>query len=338
MPEEKVFLTIFYRKKRKEKNTFDHVLPCWPVGFFLLVSLSCFQYQAPQLLSLDWFDVSSPGAFALSCIFVVNRQQSSMDRQMTGRLLWLMFGVCSWHWPLLSPWWTPLCVCTQAVLLQLDWKLLRDGDSSVCLCDTVQSRWVWQGHVEVSRHSVCGFSQGLVLFLRDCPWVRSQECTCSSVSPILLSPSGSWSKLEQMAVINLCLGNLSILEMPFSVHQLQILKMVTEGLRINQTLPKACFCFNVSSSLSPWLYAWWSVGKYVHSCSLSGKQLCLIPENCWGCSIQVFSCAVTCPRSTIFSRTFIALMLEAFTPRHWWSEWRGASDKVGNPHDLMLIP
>lgn len=102
--------------------------------------------------------------------------------------------------------------------------------------------------MEVARHSVCGFTQGLVLFLRDCPKVGSQECTCSSVSPILLSSSGSWSKLERMVVVNLCLGNLSILKMLFSARLSQILKMVTEELGINQILSKACFWFSVLSS------------------------------------------------------------------------------------------
>lgn len=140
------------------------------------------------------------------------------------------------------------------------------------LRDAVQSGWVWQGYVEVSRHSVCVFTQGLLLFLGDCPWVGSQECTCSSVSPILLSPSGSWNKLEQVVVVHWCLGNLSNLKMLFSAHQSHILKMVTEGLGINQTLSKTCFCFSVLLSRhhdcmlgKVWGNILWSVWKAVLS-------------------------------------------------------------------------
>lgn len=64
---------------------------------FLLLCLSCLQYQAFLILSLDWFDVSSLRAFALLCIFVLNSQQSSVSRQITQTLLRLMFDVYLCH-------------------------------------------------------------------------------------------------------------------------------------------------------------------------------------------------------------------------------------------------
>lgn len=159
-----------------------------------------------------------------------------------------------------------------------------------------------------------------------------QECACPSVSSILLSPSGSWSKLEQMAVINLCLGNFALLKMLFSAHQSLILKMVREGLGINQIVSKACFCFSVLSSpvtLTIHLVKCGGICSFLRS-----VWKAVVSHNQWTGGNTPYECdsgALTCLRSTILS-AFVALMLEAFTPRHWWSEWRGASDKVGNPH------
>lgn len=81
----------------------------------------------------------------------------------------------------------------------------------VCLCDASQNRRVWQGHLAVSRRSVCVFNQGLVLVTglwRQPLSGASGVCLLFFCLPVLLSSSGSWSKPpERMAVINTQQGN-----------------------------------------------------------------------------------------------------------------------------------
>lgn len=185
----------------------------------------------------------------------------------------------------------------------------------------MQSGWVWQGYVEVSRHGVCVFTQGLLLFLGDCPWVGSQECTRSSVSPILLSPSGSWNKLEQVVVVNLCLGNSVTWKCSL------VLTSHTFGNGNRRAWDQPNF-------LQDLLLLQCLVIPCYHDCML-GKVWgnMLIPVVClesslvcsqWTGEDVPYKCdsgALICPRSNTLSRAFVALMLEAFTPTHWWSEW-----------------
>ena len=132
----------------------------------------------------------------------------------------------------------------------------------------------------MSRCSVCIFTQGLILVVVP----RRQPLTGASgvylllfCLAVLLSSSGSWSKPEWMAVINMQLGNLSILKMLFSAHWSQILKMVTvtqKDLGSAQMLSRACFCFSNLFSPVTLAISFVSVWKYVHSCDLCGKQSC----------------------------------------------------------------
>lgn len=132
-----------------------------------------------------------------------------------------------------------LCYCSWTV------NFWGKEAASVCLCDTVQSRWAWQGLCgSIQTQCLCfypGFSS--------VPWGPS----LTGVSGVYLlfchtHPAEPFWQLEQTGADGCHKGNLRILGMLFSAHQSQSLKMVTEGLGINQTLSKACFCFSVLSS------------------------------------------------------------------------------------------
>lgn len=144
MPGKKVFLTVFYRKK-KRKNTFGCVLPCWPVGF-VSASLSVL-FPVPSFLVtqswLVWCEFT--GGFC-SVMYLCSWQTAKFNGQADDRESAV---ACVWCLRVpLTPFVTSVNPFTEAVLLQLHCKLLREG-GSLCVSG-------WPCAEQMSLAGICG--------------------------------------------------------------------------------------------------------------------------------------------------------------------------------------